>query len=37
MTKYVEEHHFAFDGTYDEASTNEQVCLLIILDLPRIR
>ena len=25
MTKYIEEHHFTFDRSYDENSTNENV------------
>jgi kinesin family protein 2/24 len=25
LTKYIEEHHFTFDGVYDDNSTNEMV------------
>ena len=25
LTKYIEEHHFTFDGVYDDTSTNEMV------------
>ena len=25
LTKYIEEHHFTFDNSYDEKSTNEMV------------
>jgi kinesin family protein 2/24 len=25
LTKYIEEHHFTFDNSYDENSTNEMV------------
>jgi hypothetical protein len=29
LTKYIEEHHFAFDNVYDDNATNETVELHI--------
>ena len=36
LTKYIEEHHFTFDNSYDENSTNEMVNTDDYLDLHRI-
>jgi kinesin family protein 2/24 len=30
LTKYIEEHHFTFDNSYDEYSTNEMVILFCL-------